>query len=668
MNIDDGEELPVLQKLSAKIMNFRLGTTVNSGTTFELTEANMQYGALVTGSTGSGKTLGVMQRVLQHILLHPSKPGALVINLKDNYGEFLLKEAGLIGQTDRIVILEPGGTARMNILNPEFSPHKLATLLFGACLAPGEMREPRHAYWLHQGLRVLDILIGLARASMGVDVATLVDVQALATEFTDIRENKAGNSVLGEDVGILLGAIEEKVLRLPPNHPDYRRLVRETTQFRNETRRLAALDLAPRSSILAELDRVLLALRPDEISQVMCARPDDVTFQGVQEIIDDGKIVILDFAPQKHGLGGQILAKGLKRQLFDLLVRRRGNSASASDRPVYFLADEYQFFLDIDQSETSDNNFSSIARSLNCRLWISTQEANALYAAAGYEGEAMVSNLVRNLRVQIHLRQNFTRQFGEMLEERGVPASTAYQFPTLPKFTALILHDDVGHKLVKLSTSKSFFDPLMDREQAALTQMRDGTISNVLSLASGVQSPTSYSRKILISGKNADDVCGGMDFMESALQEKNVPVIRLHADRFADGALPFLIISQARNDLRFSESGVLLIDRLDLVPPGLEGLRSLRTVGESKFIDLGLSEFRFDLTRIRILTSWVHDSESACLGFRPNENQSSRLSLPKIIQNNFQVVRLDEKRELRCLRSESSKENAACSPFRRHSS
>lgn len=635
VKVGEDEDIP----LTPPRHDFAIGL-LSSGHPLRLKDTTMCYNGIVTGATGSGKTSGFCRPLLDWILRDPARPGALIVNVKDDYPEFVMSLAARYGISDRVVVLKPDGTEKMNLLNPAIDSYKLAEILVTSCIAPGELRHPLTAFWVQNGMRVLGMAIALARATIDPSEVTLEDIQTIVTEFADVRENASG-PIMGENVGILLRAFEERILGLSPDHPDYRRLMKEMTMLRQEVRRLTALDEKPRTSIIIEIERILAAVRPPEIASVMCARGSSATFRGVDEIIDEGKIVVLDFAPQKQGLAAKLIVSGIRRQLFHRIVKSRGSGALPSDRPIVVLLDEAQYFLSFDEGEESDLSMAALSRSLKCRMWYSVQETGALFANAGVESYPLIHNFLRNIRTQVHLMQNFSRrEFGEMLEERGIPWRIGLQFPTLGKFWALVISDDIGHRLVRLQPLHKIDEQVRLQHEEDRFRRTDALFRFEESEGRGepVRLRTLFTSSI---GSHLEDM---MDRLENVLRDRDVPVLRVRAEELEEVDIAVLILRSARKDFRFGNCGVLLIDRMDLLAETLPGLRAIRTIAEARWLDMGMSELRFNIANIVIAASWVGEQRNP-IGFGERSFHRSMPHLPKEIREKFNVVAIEEKIE-----------------------
>jgi hypothetical protein len=432
-----------------------LGVSMSSGRPLFIMGEEAVCGISITGAIGTGKTEGVLKAFIDALLADPAAPGALILNAKDDYGVFVRARAAAHGVAERVVHLVAEGEDTMNILAEWMPSHKLAEIIVSSA-AVMDRDDP---YWTLAATNLLTDEIELLRLAYGAEAVTLTDVLELHTMLCQEIQKRvspvARRTEIPDGLVLHLEAAAERNRRLPEleraGHDE------RVERRRNEFLRWLTLNDRTFSSIGATLDVALAAVKSDQVGRVLCAPAGEATFTGVTEILSKGRIVVLDFPPQRDGEVGRLAGRLLKRQLFAAAARERGHGFDPTRRPVFFIADEAQNFIDTGNSSESDHNFAAIARSLRCGLILSTQEVGAYYTNTS-RPEA-VHNLLRNLRTHITFRQDASPELLRLFDDRGLPRQAALSVPHLDRFHAFVSRKNLfGDETLPARSSGRAFD------------------------------------------------------------------------------------------------------------------------------------------------------------------------------------------------------------------
>lgn len=474
-------------------MKIRLGNEIRNGTGVFLEGEDLFRGTYVTGATGMGKTTGVIQPFIRELFHAPERPGALILQCKDDYSGFVCAEAERTGQLDRVRIIapfqqNPGGdcsgstgadevarrpaSVRMNLLNSGADSQKISTQLMETVVAAGGGRDPREAFWIQWGMRVIDIAIESCRGLFGSESTTFDHVKAFIDglnndqqvdpsfykRYQHLFEGKLEKDEVFENSFLALPLIylQKQLDNMPMvkhfsgTNGNETTVLRELEELESRTLRLAheisflgEMDDRVKSSILSETYRVLYMVRDKDFSEVFCNTAKESNFSGMNEIFDDGRIVVVNFPPNRYGLAGTLVNRTLKSQFYSAALKRSDDEEIGSEtRPVFLVCDECQNFISFGQEPESDNNFSSIARSLKVGLLLATQGTGAITAQGTSNNEtACFDQFLNNMRTHIYLQGDHCEATQKQFKMRHLDEKTTDIVAGLKTFECLLLRD-----------------------------------------------------------------------------------------------------------------------------------------------------------------------------------------------------------------------------------
>jgi hypothetical protein len=158
------------------------------------------------------------------------------------------------------------------------------------------------------------------------------------------------------------------------------------------------LDQKLKDSIRETASTFIAQMREARVERILCPPKSEVTFQGFDDVIDNGKIFV--FGIDVPGLSGPIsvLMKLLyQRSAMDRIVNRE---RLASNRLAVSLYDEYQSFVSLGGGQIEgDDDFSAKRREALAASVVATQSHSSLLQATGDEIGTDV--LIQNFRTRI---------------------------------------------------------------------------------------------------------------------------------------------------------------------------------------------------------------------------------------------------------------------------
>lgn len=156
-----------------------------------------------------------------------------------------------------------------------------------------------------------------------------------------------------------------------------------------------ALDSRTMNILKSEITRITNCFVSDsEITKTFCPKRNEINFRGFKDVINKGKIVVLNMNINEYRNLSRIIAAYLKLDFQTEVLRRLSNSSSSDIHPVAFISDEYSEYV-----SATDANFFSQSRESKCINVVSTQSYTSLLNAISnkYSVEVIVQNLVNKL-------------------------------------------------------------------------------------------------------------------------------------------------------------------------------------------------------------------------------------------------------------------------------
>ena len=381
-----------------------VGLNKESNKTLAIPEYGLFQNILITGTIGSGKTSSAMYPFTKQLLEYKyndasSKIGMLILDVKGNYFSQVYNYAQNIGRLNDLIEIKIKGKYFYNpldkpFLKPSVIANQLKTILL--LFSPNNSES----YWLDKAEAVLTEAIKLCRLYNN-NYVTFTEIHNLVTKpdyyhekIAHLREKFTKNELSKKQIYNLLSAINF---------------------FEKE---FLSLDLRTLNILRSEITRITNCFVSDfEVERTFCPPKNKINFHGFKDVINLGKIVVLNMNINEFRNLSKIISAYLKID-FQTEVMRRLTKKNISNRVVAFISDEYSEYV-----TSTDANFFSQSREARCINIISTQSYNSILNTLNnkYSTEIIVQNLVNKIWFRtddIYTIENAQKQIGKVDKER----------------------------------------------------------------------------------------------------------------------------------------------------------------------------------------------------------------------------------------------------------
>ena len=381
-----------------------VGLNKESNKTLAIPEYGLFQNILITGTIGSGKTSSAMYPFTRQLLEYKyndanSKIGMLILDVKGNYFSQVYNYAQNIGRLNDLIEIKIKGNYFYNpldkpFLKPSVIANQLKTILL--LFSPNNSES----YWLDKAEAVLTETIKLCRLYNN-NYVTFTEIHNLVTKpdyyhekIANLREKFTKNELSKKQIYNLLSAINF---------------------FEKE---FLSLDLRTLNILRSEITRITNCFVSDfEVERTFCPPKNKINFHGFKDVINLGKIVVLNMNINEFRNLSKIISAYLKID-FQTEVMRRLTKKNISNRVVAFISDEYSEYV-----TSTDANFFSQSREARCINIISTQSYNSILNTLNnkYSTEIIVQNLVNKIWFRtddIYTIENAQKQIGKVDKER----------------------------------------------------------------------------------------------------------------------------------------------------------------------------------------------------------------------------------------------------------
>ena len=381
-----------------------VGLNNESGKTLAIPEYGLFQNILITGTIGSGKTSSAMYPFTRQLLEYKyndanSKIGMLILDVKGNYFSQVYNYVQNIGRLNDLIEIKIKGKYFYNpldkpFLKPSVIANQLKTILL--LFSPNNSES----YWLDKAEAVLTEAIKLCRLYNN-NYVTFTEIHNLVTK-PDYYHEKIAN-------------LREKFTKNELSQKQIYNLLSAINFFEKE---FLSLDLRTLNILRSEITRITNCFVSDfEVERTFCPPKNKINFHGFKDVINLGKIVVLNMNINEFRNLSKIISAYLKID-FQTEVMRRLTKKNISNRVVAFISDEYSEYV-----TSTDANFFSQSREARCINIISTQSYNSILNTLNnkYSTEIIVQNLVNKIWFRtddIYTIENAQKQIGKVDKER----------------------------------------------------------------------------------------------------------------------------------------------------------------------------------------------------------------------------------------------------------
>lgn len=359
---------------------------------------------LITGTIGTGKTSSAMYPFTRQLMSYYSKSvdkkiGMLILDVKGNYYSKVLEYAKEFNREDDIIVIELNGKYKYNPLDkPSLKPSVIANQLKNILL----LFSPNNSesYWIDKSEAIITEAIKLCRL-YNFGYVSFSELHKLITQeqyyFEKIEYLKSlflNNKLSKLDLFDLLSCIN----------------------FFNKE--FFSLDSRTLNILKSEITRITNCFISDyETENTFCPKKEELNFNGFSDVVDYGKIVVLNMNINEYRNLSKIIAAYLKMDFQTEVMSRLSNNNFPS-RTTAFISDEYSEYV-----TSLDANFFSQSREAKCINIISTQSYTSLLNTLNnqYTVKVITQNLVNKLWYRsddIFTIEDAQKQIGKSEQQR----------------------------------------------------------------------------------------------------------------------------------------------------------------------------------------------------------------------------------------------------------
>ena len=338
-------------------LNLLIGREEKSENNVYIEESGLYQNFLITGTIGTGKTSSAMYPFTEQILRFNSKNrdrkiGTLILDVKGNYYNQVKKYAEKLDLLDDLIVIELGGRYKYNPLHkPYLKPAILANRL--KLILELFSENNSESYWLDEAEKVLTEAIKLCRI-YNKGYVTFTEIHKIVTE-DDYYKGK-------------IKILKDLFVNNKLNKKQIYDLNTALDFFQKEYEKL---DQRTMSILKSEITRITNIFISDyDINKTFCASKNELNFNGFYDVINKGKIVVLNMNIAEYRNLSKIIAAYLKLDFQSEIMMAL---AKNRERTTAFICDEYAEYV-----TKTDSEFFSLSREAKCINIVSTQSYSSL--------------------------------------------------------------------------------------------------------------------------------------------------------------------------------------------------------------------------------------------------------------------------------------------------
>ena len=342
-----------------------------------------------------------MYPITQQLLEYNSKNledkiGMLILDVKGNYYSQVKKYAEKYNLENDLTIIELGSDITYNPLHkPKLKPTVLANRLRTILELFSENNS--ESYWLDKAEQVLQEAIKLCRLYNNGYV-TFTELHKIITipDYYKEKINKLKELFISAKLNI------EEVYDLNTSLDFFQK------EFDN-------LDSRTLSILKSEITRITNTFVSDyDVLNTFCPQKENLKFQGFQEVLSKGKIVVLNMNIAEYKNLSKIIAAYLK---LDFQTEIMIGLANGNKRKTAFICDEYAEYV-----TKTDSEFFSLSREAKCINIVSTQSYSSIKNTL--KDETSVKVICQNLINKIWFRTDDILTIEEAQKQLGKEEKT----------------------------------------------------------------------------------------------------------------------------------------------------------------------------------------------------------------------------------------------------
>lgn len=405
-------------------------------------------GWLITGMTGSGKTIGAINNLFLQITKNVKNWGGVCIDEKGPFSQSIQKLFNRYDRPDDLIILEvrPEGASKewtpkhtFNIIDPaNLQPSSISKFICDTAASLGQNTDKGffktqaqiHIEWSIKGLIELDTVPTISGC-----YNVLCDDRSLKKMVTNLQSK--ATPIASQ----IAQHFEENFFKQPPEQL---------------------------GGVKQTIFNFLKYFTNPDISEVFCSSKPTFSFSD----IDQGKVIAISI-PQRYATERRYINTFIKFLYYNHAIRRFDNPSSLKSKNLIVLwADEAQKIVTANEDGMSDYNMVDVIREAKATIIAATQSFISLIPPMGNETKAKI--FIANMGNRIILKspdEESAKIAAETIGKKEVTKHSItkggqsssktvhkeerfiiepYKFRKLKKFEAIIQHCEKGHKKGKL--------------------------------------------------------------------------------------------------------------------------------------------------------------------------------------------------------------------------
>ena len=346
-----------------------------------VSESGLYQNFLITGTIGSGKTSSAMypftRQLMEYNANNPeNKIGMLILDVKGNYFSQVKSFANQFGLLSDLIVIGLSNGVYYNPLDKtNLKPIVLANRLKTILTLFSENNS--ESYWLDKAEQILAECIKICRLYNNNYVT-----------FSELHKLITVPNYFSEKIKIL----RELFISSSLNKKEIYELNSSLDFFQKE---FYNLDSRTKGILISEITRITNTFISDyDVYSTFCSDKSKLSFNGFSDVINKGKIVVLNLNVAEYSLLSKIIATYLK---LDFQSEILSFLSKGSLKRTAFICDEYDKYC-----TKTDSDFFSVSREAKCINIVSTQSYSSLKNAL--KDDSCVKVIVQNLINKIWFR------------------------------------------------------------------------------------------------------------------------------------------------------------------------------------------------------------------------------------------------------------------------
>lgn len=386
-----------IQKIQASESSLSILVGLSDKEPIYISESGLYQNILITGTIGTGKTSSAMYPFTKQLIEYKStreneKLAMLILDVKGNYHKKVLEYANNANRLEDVIIIDLSGSFKYNPLDkPNLKPivlaNRLKTIL--SLFSPNTSED----YWLDKAEQILTEAIKFCRLYNNGYVS-----------FSEIHKLIMFSDYYQEKLLITKKLFQEGKL----SNSDVYNLLTCIDFFEKE---FFSLDTRTLSILKSEISRITNFFVSDyNVSKVFCPSKKEINFKGFKEVLENGKIVVLNMNIAEYKNLSKIIATYLKLDFQTEILTNLKNSSNI--RSSAFISDEFHEYV-----TTTDADFFAESREAKCINIIATQSYSSIKNALKDESASKV--IIQNLINKIWFRTDDIYTIEEVQKQIG---------------------------------------------------------------------------------------------------------------------------------------------------------------------------------------------------------------------------------------------------------